>query len=202
MCMTKLFSFLMVALVFTALQLSTVSAQTGMPPMEGDPGYGQPQSGGNNPPMGNNSGMPPMDMSSSAIEDRCNGAPTEMERANCVAANNRMKNHDGPRDGMRGDRHGGGHNDAPPIDPRSGQPFTPADEVKYQKYADECEATNGLLSEGSAQALVAEGFTRIQLEKLCNESGGRHEGRNYDGPAGMPGTGAPGGAGPMTGGNR
>ena len=103
----------------------------------------------------------------------------------------------GMNPGMRGD-----HHDEPPIDPRSGQPFTRADEVKYQKYADECEATNGLLSEGSAQALIAEGFTRMQLDKLCNESGDSHEGRNHDGPGGMPGTVSPGGAGPMTGGNR
>jgi hypothetical protein len=176
----------------------------GMPGMNGGPA-GMPGMNGGPAGMPGMNGGPPMDMSPSSIEDRCKFAPTDAERADCVANNNRMKNHDGPRDGMRGDRHGGGHNDAPPIDPRSGQPFTPADEVKYQKYADECEATNGLLSEGSAQALVAEGFTRIQLDKLCNESGDRHEGRNHDGPAGMPGmpgTGAPGGAGPMTGGNR
>ena len=35
------------------------------------------------------------------------------------------------------------------------------DEAKYQKYADECEATKGLLSEASAKELVADGFARI-----------------------------------------
>ena len=60
-------------------------------------------------------------------------------------------------------------NDGPPIDPRSGQAFTQADEAKFTKYADECEATKGVLSEGSAQELVAEGFTRIQVEKLCKD---------------------------------
>ena len=70
----------------------------------------------------------------------------------------------------------GDHHDEPPIDPRSGQPFTRADEVKYQKYADECEATKGLLSEGSTQELVAEGFTRIQVEKLCKDGPDHHDG--------------------------
>jgi hypothetical protein len=62
-------------------------------------------------------------------------------------------------------------------------------EVRYQKYADECEATNGLLSEGSAQALVAEGFTRIQLDKLCKDSGDDHDGPSTfnDGLMGAPG---------------
>jgi hypothetical protein len=82
--------------------------------------------------------------------------------------------HDGPQ---------GGHHDGPPMDPRSGQPFTQADEAKFQKYADECEATRGLLSEGSTQELVKEGFTRIQVEKLCK-----------DGPQHAP---APGTAGGM-----
>ena len=41
------------------------------------------------------------------------------------------------------------------------------DEAKYQKYADECEATKGLLSEASAKELVADGFARIQVDKLC-----------------------------------
>ena len=61
----------------------------------------------------------------------------------------------------------GEYNDGPPIDPRSGQAFTQADEAKFQKYADECEATKGLLSEGSTQELVKEGFTQIQVEDLC-----------------------------------
>jgi hypothetical protein len=82
--------------------------------------------------------------------------------------------HDGPQ---------GGHHDGPPIDPRSGQPFTQADEAKFQRFADECEATRGLLSEGSTQELVKEGFTRIQVEKLCKDgpeqgSGGGQGGHN------------------------
>ena len=95
----------------------------------------------------------------------------------------------GPNDHMRGgpnDHRGPGgpndHHDAPPIDPRSGQPFTQADEVKFQRFADECEATRGLLSEGSTQELVKEGFTRVQVEKLCKDgpeqgSGGGHGGQ-------------------------
>ena len=76
-----------------------------------------------------------------------------------------------------------GHHDAPMIDPRSGAAFTKADEVKFQKYADECEATRGLLSEGSTQELVKEGFTRVQVEKLCKDgpeqgSGGGQGGHN------------------------
>ena len=84
------------------------------------------------------------------------------------------------------------HHDGPPIDPRSGQPFTKADEDKYQKYADECEATRGLLSEGSTQELVADGFTRLQVEKLCKDGPDHHDGPpggpdgHHDGPPGMP----------------
>ena len=51
--------------------------------------------------------------------------------------------------------------------PRTGQPFTQADEAKFQKYADECDATKGRLSQGSADELDKEGFTRIQVEDLC-----------------------------------
>jgi hypothetical protein len=98
---------------------------------------------------------PPVDIS------HCASMPPTTRPA-CEAAAHGMNN-----PGMGAPGMSGGHNDAPPIDPRSGQPFTRADEVKYQKYADECEATNGLLSEGSAQALVAEGFTRVQLDHLC-----------------------------------
>jgi len=88
--------------------------------------------------------------------------------------------------------HEGEHHDGPPIDPRSGQPFAKADEAKFQKYADECEATRGLLSEGSTQELVAEGFTRIQVEKLCKDGPDHHDGPpggpdgHHDGPPGMP----------------
>ena len=75
----------------------------------------------------------------------------------------------GEHDAPKGHHPEGAHHDGPPIDPRSGQAFTKADEVKYQKYADECEATRGLLSEGSTQELVKEGFTRLQVEKLCKD---------------------------------
>ncbi len=94
--------------------------------------------------------------------------------------------HEGPP-GMQGE-----HHDGPPIDPRSGQPFTKADEDKYQKYGDECEATKGVLSEGSTQELVAEGFTRLQVEKLCKDGPDHHDGPpggpdgHHDGPPGMP----------------
>ena len=150
------------------------------PPGSGNPLCASPQGSAQNPgmtsgPGGHNDGpREAMDMSPRAIEERCKGAPTDAERANCVAANNRMNRHDGPRDGTQGDRH-----DGPPMDPRSGQPFTQADEIKFQRFADECEATRGLLSEGSTQELVKEGFTRIQVEKLCKDgpeqrSGGGH----------------------------
>ena len=46
------------------------------------------------------------------------------------------------------------HDGPPPIDPRSGAPFTPADMAMYQKYIDECEATEGVLSEGSISVLI------------------------------------------------
>jgi len=82
--------------------------------------------------------------------------------------------HDGPppgsHDGPPGSHDGpppGGHHDGPPIDPRSGQPFTKADEDKFQKYADECEATQGLISQGSKDELIAEGFTAIMVDDLC-----------------------------------
>ena len=57
------------------------------------------------------------------------------------------------------------------------------DEAKYQKYADECEATKGLLSEASAKELVADGFARIQVDKLCEESDEelRHSGMDLRG---------------------
>ena len=56
------------------------------------------------------------------------------------------------------------------------------------KNADECEATKDLLSEASAKELVADGFARIQVDKLCEESDEelRHsgEGDHHDGPPG------------------
>jgi hypothetical protein len=86
-----------------------------------------------------------------------------------------MNDHRGPND-HHDDKGPNDHHDGPPIDPRSGQPFAKADEAKFQKYADECEATKGLLSEGSTQELVAEGFTRIQVEKLCKDGPDHHDG--------------------------
>jgi hypothetical protein len=100
------------------------------------------------------------------------------------------EHHDGPP-GMKGEHHDGPpgmkgeHHDGPPIDPRSGKPFAESDLDKFQKYADECEATRGLLSEGSTQELVKEGFTRLQVEKLCK-----------DGPEEGPGDGHPSTAAP------
>ena len=102
------------------------------------------------------------------------------------------EHHDGPPPGEHHDGPQGEHHDGPPIDPRSGQPFAKADEAKFQKYADECEATRGLLSEGSTQELVAEGFTRIQVDKLCKDGPDHHDGPpggpdgHHDGPPGMP----------------
>jgi hypothetical protein len=83
---------------------------------------------------------------------------------------------DGHHDGPQGE-----HHDGPPIDPRSGKPFAESDLDKFQKYADECEATKGLLSEGSTQELVKEGFTRIQVEKLCKDGPDQGSG-GQDGP--------------------
>jgi len=69
--MKKIGLFLMVGFAFAALHLSTVSAQTGMPPMGMNSGMppmgnqGMPPTGMNSgmPPMGNQ-GMPPMGMNS------------------------------------------------------------------------------------------------------------------------------------------
>ena len=63
------------------------------------------------------------------------------------------------------------HDGPPPIDPRSGAPFTPADMAMYQKYIDECEATEGVLSEGSIAELIIppHNFTRVQVEELCKD---------------------------------
>ena len=86
--MQNIFRFLLVGLIFVALNVGTVTAQTGM----------------------------------STPEERCAGAPTDEERANCIAANKRMKSHDGPRDRMREEHHDGPRdgmrgedNDGPPM---------------------------------------------------------------------------------------
>jgi len=105
--------------------------------------------------------------------DPCMNVPNGPDKDSCYAGMN-GGHHDGPQ---------GEHHDGPPIDPRSGQPFTQADEAKFQKYADECDATKGLLSQGSADELVKEGFTRIQVEDLCKMSA--DNGEHHDGPPGM-----------------
>ena len=92
---------------------------------------------------------------------------------------------DHPGDHPPGDHPEGEHHDGPPIDPRSGQPFTKADEDKFQKYADECEATQGLISQGSKDELIAEGFTAIMVDDLCK-----------NGPQDAPPAGTTGGADP------
>jgi hypothetical protein len=70
----------------------------------------------------------------------------------------------------------GGH-DGPPIDPRTitpenpaGTPFTQADEVKYQPYADECETSGGTISAGSLAILIGDGFTEEMVNGLCQMS--------------------------------
>ena len=65
--------------------------------------------------------------------------------------------------------HDGGP-DGPPIDPRSGQPFTKADEDKYQVYADECETSGGTISAASLAILMADGFTEPMVNGLCQKS--------------------------------
>ena len=52
---------------------------------------------------------------------------------------------------------------------------------------------SGLLSEGSMQELVADGFTRLQVEKLCKDGPADHRDGppggadgQHDGPPGMP----------------
>jgi hypothetical protein len=46
----------------------------------------------------------------------------------------------------------------------------------YQKYIDECEATKGVLSEGSIAELIIppHNFTRVQVEELCKD-GAEHD---------------------------
>ena len=80
-----------------------------------------------------------------------------------------------------GDHGGDGHHDGPPIDPRTGQPFTKADEKKYEWAAKECEETGGVLQDATAQILMKDGFTRPQLEGLCKGSAhdGPHDGGDH-----------------------
>ena len=171
--MKKLSYFLMVGLAFTVLQVTPVAAQTGAP--------GAPM-------CDSNPACDPSDPAANCCAGMCDPNPAcVMDDPNAIPCC-------GPMDGPPGSHDGppGGQHDGPPIDPRSGQPFTQADEAKFQKYADECEATRGLLSEGSTQELVAEGFTRIQVEKLCKDGPDHHDGPpggpdgHHDGPPGMP----------------
>ena len=167
--MKKISYFLMVGLAFTALQVATVEAldDPNMPPAG--------MSGGQ---CDSNPACDPSDPAANCCAGMCDPNPAcVMDDPNAIPCC-------GPMDGPPGGQHDGPpgeHHDGPPIDPRSGQPFAKADEAKFQKYADECEATRGLLSEGSTQELVAEGFTRIQVEKLCKDGPDHH-----DGPPGMP----------------
>jgi hypothetical protein len=177
--MNKLFSFLMVGLAFTALQVATVSADDGQVQdftKQGDDPSDQHHDGGGDDhpdcPVGTTCGS-----KAGGPGEHHDGPPGMKGEHHDGPPGMKGEHHDGPP-GMRGE-----HHDGPPMDPRSGQPFTQADEVKFQKYADECEATKGLLSEGSTQELVKEGFTRLQVEKLCK-----------DGPEHAP---APGTAGGM-----
>ena len=228
--MNKFFSFLMVGMAFTALQVATAEANemecvnAGTPSQvadcwkakaqDGSMKHSQNQHDGSNGQYGtaNPAGNYPAGHIEPGGED-CANKGTPMEVGKCWEAK-----HSGPQgghhpagapgmtggqhhDGAKGEHHDdgkgtmatqnfsgehvekGGHHDAPPIDPRSGQPFTQADEVKFQRFADECEATRGLLSEGSTQELVKEGFTRVQVEKLCKDgpeqgSGGGQGGHN------------------------
>jgi len=240
--MNKFFSFLMVGMAFTALQVTTAEANemecvnAGTPSQvadcwkakaqDGSMKHSQNQHDGSNGQYGtaNPAGNYPAGHIEPGGED-CANKGTPMEVGKCWEAQNSGGQH---HDGARGGQHHnsgedcatmapgqmdacwerknnaqhhddgkgtmatqnfsgehvekGGHHDAPPIDPRSGQPFTQADEVKFQRFADECEATRGLLSEGSTQELVKEGFTRVQVEKLCKDgpeqgSGGGHGGQ-------------------------
>ena len=223
--MNKFFSFLMVGMAFTALQVTTAEANemecvnAGTPSQvadcwkakaqDGSMKHSQNQHDGSNGQYGtaNPAGNYPAGHIEAGGED-CANKGTPMEVGKCWEAK-----HSGPQGnpghhpagapgttGGPGGHHDDGkgtmatqnfsaehvekdgHHDAPMIDPRSGAAFTKADEVKFQRFADECEATRGLLSEGSTQELVKEGFTRVQVEKLCKDgpeqgSGGGHGGQ-------------------------
>ena len=123
------------------------TAPMGAPGMTGGPG-------------GHHDGPPP--------GEDCANKPTPEETAACWDQQGGHMDHPGDHPGgPDGDHPPGEHHDGPPIDPRSGQPFTKADEDKFQKYADECEATQGLISQGSKDELIAEGFTAIMVDDLC-----------------------------------
>ena len=104
----------------------------------------------------------------------CSHHPTEAARTACEA-------------GQKG-AHNDGHHPPPcpagttcegmdhhvMMDPRTNPPvpFSPADEAIYQPYADECESNGGTISEGSMGILITppHNFTRLQVERLCQES--------------------------------
>jgi hypothetical protein len=204
--MNRIVYFLMVGLAFTVLQVSTVTAAPVLtigdpacqtPPAigcpAGSPGLMAPPMGDPNmPPTAAPMGAPHMPPTAAPM-----GAPHMPPTAAPMGAPHmpptaapmgapHMPPTAAPMGAPDGDHPPGEHHDGPPIDPRSGQPFAEADEAKFQKYADECEATKGLLSEGSTQELVAEGFTRIQVEKLCKDGPEHHDGpppgEHHDGP--------------------
>ena len=88
-----------------------------------------------------------------------------------------------------------GGDDGPPIDPRTitpenpaGTPFTQADEVKYQIYADECETSGGTISAASLALLINDGFTEEMVNGLCQMSAndGPPPGAMCTNPAGGP----------------
>jgi hypothetical protein len=207
--MNKFFSFLMIGMAFTARQVATAEAnemecvKAGTPSQVADCWKAKAQDGSmkhsQNQHDGSNGQYDTTHQGQEQGPD-CANAGTPMEVGKCWEAQNSGGQHHDGAPGMTGGPGGhhddgkgtmaaqnfsaehvetGGHHDGPPMDPRSGQPFTQADEAKFQKYADECEATRGLLSEGSTQELVREGFTRLQVEKLCKDgpeqgSGGDH----------------------------
>ena len=164
--MRKVFNCLMIGMAFTAFQIASVGADPvktigdptcapGYPPMADCPNYGTPMA----PPL-NADGRP------MAPPADCGGVP-------CPTG------HDGGPDGHHPPADCGGvpcptgHDggpDGPPIDPRSGQPFTKADEAKYEVYAEECKTSGGTISPASLAILTGDGFTPEQVNGLCQMS--------------------------------
>jgi hypothetical protein len=171
--MNKFFLFLMVGMAFTTLQVATAEANemecvnAGTPSQVADCWKAKAQDGSMKHSQKQHDG------SNGQYDTTHQGQEQEAKKGHYYSGGQQHY------DGAQGEHHGtsapqgfSGEQvayDAAPIDPRSGQPFTQADEAKFTKYADECEATKGLLSEGSTQELVKEGFTRLQVEKLCKD---------------------------------
>ena len=208
--MNKLFSFLMVGAAFTALQVATAEANemecvnAGTPNQVADCWKAKAQSGSMKHGQNQHDATQGSTAQGFAGEQHHDGSKGQQHHDGAQGqqhhddmkaqqhyddmGNKGQQHHEGTQgnaaQGFSGEHQDkGGHHDGPPIDPRSGQPFTQADEAKFQRFADECEATRGLLSEGSTQELVKEGFTRIQVEKLCKDgpeqgSGGGQGGHN------------------------